>query len=253
MKTSMKLLSRWGFLGWIGLGLFGCATFGSGTAEDGTDEITACELLPQVNLTVSDIQLRVERVYYDHSTGSDVVVVMKRLLEVEDSLASVVDEGSDQVDFNELVTYLRTSREAVDSLFSTQLKVKNRQNKMMKEVGYLMSDILESPYPDGQERPYRLALAAQKILTADKAGSDKSEMNRLLLANLDALAAYCAPSYAPCANPQYKSGETFSKAASDYVAANTRLAERFKVYQEGLEEIREGIETYLELQCQQNL
>ena len=116
-----------------------------------------------------------------------------------------------------------------------------------------IKDILESPYPDGQERPYRLALAAQKILTADKAGSDKSEMNRLLMANLDKLAAYCAPSYAPCANPQYKSGETFSKAASDYVAANTRLSERFAVYQEGLEEIREGIETYLALQCQQNI
>ncbi len=253
MKTSKKLFRRWGFLGWIGLGLFGCATLGLGTTEDGADESTACELLSQVNLMVSDIQLRVERLYYDHATGSDVVVAMKRLWEAEDLLASVVDKGSDQVDFNELVTYLRTSREAMDSVVLTKLKVQNRQNKMMKEVGYLMSDILESPYPDGQERPYRLALTVQKILMADKAGSDKSEMNRLLLANLDALAAYCAPSYAPCANPQYKSGETFSKAVGDYVAANVRLAERFEVYEDGLEEIREDIDTYLELQCQPNL
>ncbi len=249
----MKLFRRWGFLGWIGLGLFGCATLGSATTEGEADELTACELLPQVNLTISDIQLRVERVYYDHATPSDVVVATKRLWEAEDLLASVVDEGSDPVDFNELVTYMSTSREAVNSIVFTRLKLQNRKNKMMKEVGYLMSDILESPYPDGQERPYLLALAAQKILAADKAGSDKSEMNRLLLANLDDLAAYCAPSYAPCANPQYKSGETFSKAAGDYVAANERLAERFKVYQESLEEIREGIETYLELQCEPNL
>ena len=250
MHTSHKSFLSWMVTGGLIWSLLGCATLGAGTGD--SEEVTACELLPQVSLTVSDIQLRVERVYYDHSTGSDVVVVMKRLLEVEDSLASVAHEGSDQVDFNELVSYLRTSREAVDSLFSTQLKVKNRQNKMLKEFGYLMSDILESPYPEGQERPYRLALVAQKILTADKAGSDKSEMNRLLLANLDDLSAYCAPTYAPCANPQYKSGETFSKAASDYVAGNDRLAERFRVYEEGLEEIREGIETYLELQCQPN-
>ena len=146
--------------------LCGCATLGGAVGDDA--ELTACGLLPQVNLTVSDIRLRVERVYYDHSTGSDVVVVMKRLLEVEDSWHPVVDQGSEQVDFNELVTYLRTFERPWKAYFRTQLKVKNRQNKMLKEVGYLMSDILESPYPDGQERPYRLALVAQKILTADR-------------------------------------------------------------------------------------
>ena len=123
MNTSHRSFSSWMVLSIIVVTLCGCATLGGAVGDDA--ELTACGLLPQVNLTVSDIQLRVERVYYDHSTGSDVVVVMKRLLEVEDSLASVVDQGSEQVDFNELVNYLRTSREAVESLFSTQLKVKN--------------------------------------------------------------------------------------------------------------------------------
>jgi len=227
----------------------GCSFSGSGGVKAGAAELTPCQLLPQVNLTVSDIQLRVERVYYDHSTGSDVVVVMKRLLEVEDSLALVATQESGEVDFKALVKHLQTSREAVNSVFSTQLKLKNRQNKMLKEFGYLMSDILESPYPEGEARPYTLALTAQKILTADRPGTDKSELKRLLLSNLKVLGDYCAPSYAPCSNPQYKSGETFSKAAMEYVEGSTRLSERFKVYRESLEEIREGLETYIALKC----
>ena len=250
MWASSKLYVRGLFIAGTVCLVLGCVPASSEGVAAGSETLTPCQFLPQVNLTVSDIQLRVERVYYDHSTGSDVVMVMKRLLEVKDSLAMVPAEDSSQVDFQSLAGHLETCRTAAESVFSTQLKVKNRQNKLLKEFGYLMSDITQSPYPDGETRPYPLALVAQKILTADKAGSDKSEMNRLLLANLEALGAYCAPSYAPCSNPQYKSGETFSKAAQDYVAANTRLAERFRVYQESLEEVRDGIETYIELQCQ---
>jgi len=250
MVVSFKLYLRGVILTGAVFLLVGCVSAGSAEVSTGSQQLTPCEFLPQVNLTVSDIQLRVERVYYDHSTGSDVVMVMKRLMEVKDSLALVADNDSTEVDFKELVGHLETCKTAVESVCSTQLKVKNRQNKLLKEFGYLMSDITQSPYPEGEARPYPLALTAQKILTADKAGSDKSEMNRLLLANLEALGAYCAPSYAPCSNPQYKSGETFSKAAQDYVAANSRLAERFRIYQESLEEVRDGIETYLELACQ---
>lgn len=249
MLASSKLYMRGSILTSAVCLLMACVPAGSGGVSTGSEELTPCQFLPQVNLTVSDIQLRVERVYYDHSTGSDVVMVMKRLLGVKDSLALVPEEALSKVDFKALATHLETCRSAVDSVFSTQLKVKNRQNKLLKEFGYLMSDIMESPYPEGEARPYPLALAAQKILTADKAGSDDSDMNRLLLTNLEALTEYCAPSYAPCSNPQYKSGETFAKAAQDYVAAKVRLSERFKVYQESLEEVRDGIETYLELQC----
>lgn len=218
-------------------------------SADGDGLSVPCELIPQMSLAVADIQLRVERVYFEHATDGDLVRATSRLHDVNDVLDDNLNVLMPRMDTAALASKLGVLEGALNALLATQLKVKGALIKVDKEMEYLMTDILESTYKDEASRPYDLALATEKIIAANNAGGDKQEFETLLNNHMKALNAFCAPALMPCANPQYRSGERFANAARGYLERSKELKENFEAYSVALNGVQEILGSFITLQC----
>ena len=120
---------------------------------------------------------------------------------------------------------------------------------MQREFKYLSEDILKSRYPSGEPRPHSLLLAAQRMLDSDINTIGLVTLEALLAKHHKMLLDYCAPTYKPCSDPQYKSGELFAKATTEYITLSRKLSEDFSNYQDELFDLRDDIEMYLTERC----
>ena len=215
------------------------ALAGSGPATD------LCLGLSELRFSLADVELRTERIVWGHASGGDYVVVLNRFTEIESVVADDLAPALKLSQLEQLNKQSALLRASVQEVSGTSLNLKAQKKKMAREFKYLREDILKSAYPADQSRPYALLLSAQRMLDSDINVIGVAGIESLLAENREALLEYCAPSYQPCADPQYKSGALFVKALSDYIKLYRKLSEDFVVNQDHLGVVRESVVSHV--------
>ena len=230
--------------------LLGCSPVQGVTALAASDPTTdVCLGLSELRFSLADVELRTERIVWGHASGGDYVVVLNRFTEIESVMADDLAPGLEVSQIEQLSKSSGLLRESVQGVSGTSLNLKAQKKKMEREFKYLREDIIKSTYPAEQPRPYALLLSAQRMLDSDINVIGVAGIERLLAENREALLGYCAPSYHPCADPQYKSGALFAKAVSEYITLYQKLVDEFATNQDHLDTVRESVVTHVADLC----